>query len=135
MAIFKNLKVEEFAEIIESFETKVLARINQIDARLEKLERSMEELKRMKERVEEIGDFAEESLRKNSSRAKGKNKRGEARDERLLEFLRIPRSTAEICAKFSYNRSYASNLLNTMKKRGIIKVARKEGTVPYFEVK
>ncbi len=137
MAIF-GFSLDELKEILKESETRILARINQLDKRLASMEENLmsihfqvEELKTVKNSIEEIKNTLSGLSQKKNSRGRS-NSKGKERDQKLLEFLSSPHNTNEVCDKFGYSRSYASFILNKLKKKGVIKISKKVGNIPYF---
>ena len=140
--MFGSSKYDDYLEVIKDSETKVLARINQMEARVETVEKKLELLSDIKRDIEkllrshqEVKSVLDELKLKKSKNLTKKNKRGQERDEKLLSFLSVPRTTLDVVEKFNYSRTYISTLLNKYKKKGIVKIVKRIGNIPYFEVK
>ena len=112
-----------------------------MDKRLDSLEEDLKEfhtefnnLKKTKDSIEDIKDVLMKLAAKKKRRNRS-NSKGIERDNKLLLFLTKPHNTNEVCNKFDYSRSYASFILNGLKKKGVIKIAKKMGNIPYFIIK
>ena len=141
MAFF-GLSEEEFNEIIKNTETRIIARINQVETRVEKLTEKLEKIELILESFKIIAEDTEDIKRKiedikktKKNRNSKRNKRGRERNSKLFKFLKVPHSTAEVKDKFNYSRSYTSYLLNNLQKKGKLKISKRVGNVPYYQVK
>lgn len=140
MPLFGNLKYEDFLDIIENSETKIIGRINQVEARVEKIEEEIKKLEALEERLIELIDsmggirsmIQESPIMRRSRYPRSKNKRGLSRDAKILSFLSKARNTYQVAEHLGYSKTYASTLLNKMKKKGTVKVSHKVKNVPYY---
>ena len=131
MAIF-GFSLDDLKEILKESEIRIIARINQIEAQIEKNTNQIKELKQEIKRLKGSLNKIDEMLNKPSKEKKRGSPKAEIRNKEIIDFLKNPHNTKEVCEKFGYTRSYASFLLNRLKKKGLIKIHSKVGNIPYF---